>query len=264
MSKDTKDYTLPLLIIVRHGQTDFNLQRRFQGQLDVPLNKLGHEQAVKTSAELLKLLGNLPNSYISHCHLLSSDLARALDTAKAVHKNLVQYHKTSKLKIGKIMDLETSLLLREQHVGDLQNKTLDTFHLEAPELAKEYEKIIKEDPIHAKPPGKLAESKYDLAVRLHKLLSTHLIPAMKEKKPELHIWFSHGWTINALLELTSVYMGRPDSYIGNGDILTLAPDFSAQRSDLSAHVKLDFKLRILEHIKVGEHIEGLSFTKKVA
>jgi len=63
------------LYLARHGQTEWNLIDRFQGQLDSPLTELGKKQALQTREKLLK-----KNIHIVY----SSPLSRALDTAKII------------------------------------------------------------------------------------------------------------------------------------------------------------------------------------
>jgi probable phosphoglycerate mutase len=63
------------LIAVRHGETAWNVESRLQGQLDVPLNDRGHEQARRTAHWLAE---DQPDVVVS------SDLARAKATAQAI------------------------------------------------------------------------------------------------------------------------------------------------------------------------------------
>tara|TARA_Y100000310_G_scaffold345709_1_gene468599 strand:+ start:2868 stop:3509 length:642 start_codon:yes stop_codon:yes gene_type:complete len=70
------------LILCRHGQTDFNIQRRYQGLAQTPLNEAGFQQA-KRVAEKLKE-EELDAAF-------SSPLKRAVQTAEEIvkpHKNL--------------------------------------------------------------------------------------------------------------------------------------------------------------------------------
>ncbi len=67
-----------ILYVVRHGQTQYNVDKRFQGQIDVPLNDVGKKQVM----ELSKKLSNINLDLI-----ISSPLLRAVDTAKAIQKN---------------------------------------------------------------------------------------------------------------------------------------------------------------------------------
>ena len=60
------------IVIVRHGETGWNADGRFQGHLDVPLNNAGIEQAQRAAAVFAPP---------GHVKLVSSDLGRAKQTA---------------------------------------------------------------------------------------------------------------------------------------------------------------------------------------
>lgn len=96
------------LYLFRHGQTDWNAQRRYQGHTDIPLNKLGRKQA-ETLIELVKPL----RAEI----VLSSDLSRALETAKIAFQ-------------GSQIPIYSHPELREANVGDAEGKLItDIFEL---------------------------------------------------------------------------------------------------------------------------------------
>ena len=61
------------LIVIRHGETDWNRQHRFQGQIDVPLNTAGLAQAERLAQRL---------AYEAFDAVVASDLRRARVTAE--------------------------------------------------------------------------------------------------------------------------------------------------------------------------------------
>jgi len=63
------------LHLVRHGQTDWNVQRRYQGQTDIPLNQTGVEQA----AGVAEALREVPLAAV-----VTSTLGRAQATGLAI------------------------------------------------------------------------------------------------------------------------------------------------------------------------------------
>ncbi|WP_198972132.1 histidine phosphatase family protein [Xylophilus sp. ASV27] len=99
------------LILVRHGETDANLERRFQGQVDRPLNATGHAQALRLAQ---RLAGSPPDL------LWSSDLARARETAMPVAA-----------QTGLV--LATDAGLREQNFGVVDGMRVDDIQRDFPE-----------------------------------------------------------------------------------------------------------------------------------
>ena len=65
------------IYVIRHGQTDGNKLRVFQGQIDTPLNENGREQVLNTCKNLVTLGVNFDV-------LISSPLSRAYETAKII------------------------------------------------------------------------------------------------------------------------------------------------------------------------------------
>jgi broad specificity phosphatase PhoE len=49
---------MPVIYFIRHGETDWNVERRMQGRLDVPINANGRIQAARNGRVLRQLLGD--------------------------------------------------------------------------------------------------------------------------------------------------------------------------------------------------------------
>ena len=77
---------MSILILMRHGQSIWNLQNRFTGGIDVPLTRKGIKQAKKAGKELKKL-------GISIDHVYSSKLSRSVETARFIISNLESLNK---------------------------------------------------------------------------------------------------------------------------------------------------------------------------
>jgi broad specificity phosphatase PhoE len=67
------------LILVRHGETDWNRDGRIQGATDVPLNDTGRRQARDAAASLRETLDSAVPTFVA-----ASDLSRASETAQII------------------------------------------------------------------------------------------------------------------------------------------------------------------------------------
>jgi broad specificity phosphatase PhoE len=100
------------LMLVRHGETEWNAQRRYQGQMDIPLSALGRRQA-----ELIA--GRLAGKEIDAIY--ASDLSRARETAQAIAE-----------KNG--LEVIPEPRLRELKFGVLEGLTFDEAQAQYPEM----------------------------------------------------------------------------------------------------------------------------------
>ena len=73
--------TLTRLVLVRHGQSQWNLQGRWQGHLDSPLTSVGHAQA-RAAARAIDCLG------LVRPRVIRSDLGRVAETAEPIASTL--------------------------------------------------------------------------------------------------------------------------------------------------------------------------------
>jgi broad specificity phosphatase PhoE len=126
------------LILVRHGQTDWNVEGRYQGQADQPLNDIGRGQA-RALAELLLGTG-IRAAY-------SSDLGRARETADIIAQ-----------RIG--VGIEVDCRLREVNQGVWEGQLLSEITARYPREWSERDR----DPLHSRPPG--GESIAEVAARM--------------------------------------------------------------------------------------------------
>ncbi len=127
------------LVVVRHGETDWNAEGRMQGHEDVELNAKGIRQSQAIAA---RLAGD------SFAALYSSDLKRAYQTAQYIAGI-----------IG--CDIISDNQLRERHLGILQGFTKEEALQRFPEV---YSRFLGGDPDYVIPEGESRRQKYQRSV----------------------------------------------------------------------------------------------------
>ena len=102
------------ILLIRHGQTEWNVQGRYQGQKDSPLTPLGRQEAIALGERLRQGAREI-NPII-----WSSDLNRAVSTAEEV---VAALRLSSRGLAGVKYEIKTDPRLRERSFGILEGMT---------------------------------------------------------------------------------------------------------------------------------------------
>lgn len=163
---------MPLLVIVRHGQSAWNLENRFTGDVDVDLTPQGEEEARSAGRKLT----GIP---FSHC--FTSILKRAEETLSLIMQEAGQPN----------LPISRDKALNERSYGQLQG-------LNKAAIAQQYgdeQVAIWRRSYSIKPPG--GESLQDTAARVIPYYNTMIEPLLK--KGENILIVAHGNSLRALM-----------------------------------------------------------------
>ena len=105
------------ICFIRHGETDWNVAKRIQGQNDIPLNETGHAQALAMAFHA---------AHYEFAAIYSSDLSRAYDTAQMVAAR-------------RGMEVKAIAKLRERRYGIFQGITAEEGSQRFPEAYAHYQ-----------------------------------------------------------------------------------------------------------------------------
>ena len=170
------------LVLIRHGQSQWNLENRFTGWIDIPLTDVGREEA-RLGAQVIR--------HMKFDRAFTSALVRAQETLDIVLKELGETR----------IPIERDQALNERHYGALQG-------LNKAEMAKKY----GEEQVHIwrrsydVPPPKdktewnpdgVSESLKDTAARTLPYFNAKILPLVKAGQATLVV--AHGNSLRAIV-----------------------------------------------------------------
>ncbi|GIV53939.1 MAG: 2,3-bisphosphoglycerate-dependent phosphoglycerate mutase [Candidatus Kapaibacterium sp.] len=207
---------MALLILLRHGESQWNKENRFTGWIDVDLSDRG-EQEARQAGELLRS--------VSIDAVFTSSLRRAIRTAEIALDTAGKSH----------LPLIKDAALNERHYGDLQGLNKD-------EVARTYGehqfKLWRRSYDVAPPNGESLKMTQERVLPYYR---THILPILQEGKNVLVV--AHGNSLRALvMELeqlspeqiigTNIPTGIPFAYEidANGKVLRKIEDIAKLRT----------------------------------
>lgn len=162
------------IYLIRHGQTDWNAEGRFQGQHDIPLNDIGRGQASRNGILLQSLIGDR----VSEFAFVSSPMTRTRQTMELV-RTAMGLEPTS---------YGTNDALIELSFGDWEGHTLSELKVLFPEAMHRREA----DKWNFVPPGERAESYEILSWRVSGWLQSVTGPT---------VCVTHGGVMRSIIKL---------------------------------------------------------------
>ena len=170
------DYTWPMdstrILAIRHGETDWNVNNRIQGQIDIGLNAQGLWQA----EQVAQALADEPLAAI-----YASDLSRAFRTAQ----HIASHHG---------LEVQSKPLLRERHYGFFQGQTWDEIQQNHPDDAAQWR---DRDPLWVPKDG--GES----LVMLHQRVQTLLLDMARPHLGQQIALVTHGGVLDILYRMAT-------------------------------------------------------------
>ena len=187
----------PQVYLARHGQTAYNLEGRFQGQQEIPLDDVGRAQARELAGRTVAY------GFVT---LWSSPLLRALETARVVGERLG-------------LDPRQDARLMETDAGDWTNLSFAEVQAREPER---FAQFVSVDPSFAFPGG---ESFAEQDVRVAAAM------ADVERSPLPALVVCHGMVIRAALTTRAGYPLETIKRVPNGALVPYDVE-AAQQADL--------------------------------
>lgn len=166
--------SLPLIYVIRHGQTDWNAQARFQGGRNIPLNATGQNQATHNGLNLKLILAE--NTAVFD--YVASPLVRARETMERIRASM-------NLPIS---DFRVDDRLIEVSFGDWEGHTLE--ELQSTVANRVADRAL--DKWNFLPPGDQAESYEIMSWRISAWLNEVTQPT---------VCVCHGGVIRALFKI---------------------------------------------------------------
>ncbi|MEK7389391.1 MAG: 2,3-bisphosphoglycerate-dependent phosphoglycerate mutase [Elusimicrobiota bacterium] len=160
------------LVLVRHGQSQWNLENRFTGWVDVPITPLGEQEAHRAGRELKSLRFDLA---------FTSELQRAQQTLNIILEEIGQAG----------LPVKKDKALNERHYGDLQG-------LNKAETAAKYGEAqvhVWRRSFDVRPPN--GESLKDTAARTLPFFKTFILPSAAASQNVLVS--AHGNSLRAIV-----------------------------------------------------------------
>lgn len=205
------------MVLVRHGQSQWNLENRFTGWVDVPLSEKGREEATSAGRKLRDI--RFDTIYVSH-------LMRAIQTLHYILLELsdtripIVYHEEKRIhdwehysgEKEKEIPVYQSVDLAERYYGDLQG-------LNKAETMKKYgdaQVRLWRRSYDINPPN--GESLKDTCDRTIPYYKNHILPKLQEGKNVLVV--AHG---NSLRSITKYVENISDTEIPTVEIPTGVP-----------------------------------------
>ena len=145
------------LYIVRHGETEWNVIKRFQGQLNTPLTEKGMEKLRKTGKKLENVLFD---------EVYTSELGRTVASAEII-LNENRGYRNKKLELKKLAELN------EVYFGVWQGLTYEEVFLKYPEEGNNYFYNVKNYKAENVEAEKLEDALERFLKGINKILDSH-------------------------------------------------------------------------------------------